>query len=90
MQVIERSEGHYDAQKVQFGTVYRWCPGSVVVECDCGERPSLTHSETTCPHCSGEHADIVREEVAAARELEDAAMHPWRWAGDREEAGLPC
>ena len=89
MQVIERSEGHYDAQKVQFGTVYRWCPGSVVVECDCGERSILTHSETTCLQCSGEHADIVREEVAA-RELEDTAMHPWRWAGDREEAGLPC
>lgn len=89
MQVIERSEGHYDAQKVQFGTVYRWCPGSVVVECDCGERPILAHSETTCPECGGEHADIVREELGA-RGLEDAAMHPWRWAGDREEAGLPC
>ena len=89
MQVIERSEGHYDAQKVQFGTVYRWCPGSVVVECECGENPILTYSETTCPECGGEHADIVREELAA-RELEDAAMHPWRWAGDREEAGLPC
>jgi hypothetical protein len=89
MKVIERSEGHYNAQKVQFGTVYRWCPGSVVVECDCGERPILTHSETTCLECGGEHADIVREELAA-RWLEDAVTHPWRWAGDREEAGLPC
>jgi hypothetical protein len=60
-----------------------------VVECECGERLILTYSETTCPQCSGEHADIVREELAA-RELEDAAMHLWRWAGDREEAGLPC
>ena len=90
MQVIERSEGHYDAQKVQFGTVYRWCPGSVVVECECGENPILTYSETTCPECGGEHADIVREELGARGLEEDAAMHPWRWAGDREEAGLPC
>ena len=89
MQVVERTEGHYDVQEVEFGTVYRWCPESVAIECDCGERPILTRSETTCLECGGEHADIVREELGA-RGLEDAAMHPWRWAGDREEAGLPC
>ena len=89
MQVIERTEGHYDVREVKFGMVYRWCPESVAIECDCGERPILTRSETTCLECGGEHVDIVREELGARR-LEDAAMHPWRWAGDREEAGLPC
>ena len=89
MQIIERTEGHYDVGEVEFGTVYRWCPESVAIECDCGERPILTRSETTCLECGGEHADIVREELGARR-LEDAAMHPWRRAGDREEAGLPC
>ena len=89
MEVIERTEGHYDVRKVQFGTVYRWCPESVVVECDCGERLVLHRLETTCDECCTDHADTVREEPAA-RQLEDAAMHPWRCAGDREDAGLPC
>ena len=89
MQVIEHTKGHYDVGEVKFGTVYRWRPESVAIECDCGERPILTRSETTCLECGGEHADIVREELGARR-LEDAAMHPWRRAGDREEAGLPC
>ena len=27
MRVIERTEGHYEAQDVEFGTVYRWTSG---------------------------------------------------------------
>jgi hypothetical protein len=26
-QVVERLEGHYEAQEVPFGVVYRWHPG---------------------------------------------------------------
>jgi hypothetical protein len=89
MQVIERTEGHYDVQEVQFGTVYRWCPECVVVECDCGERPALTRSESTCPECGTDHAPIVREELAT-RQLEDELAHPWHYAGDRKDVGLPC
>jgi hypothetical protein len=36
--VIERVAEHYEAQDVELGRIYRWCPGSVVVECKCGER----------------------------------------------------
>src|SRR5215212_5233016 len=67
MQVIERTEGHYDVQEVQFGTVYRWCPECVVLECYCGERQTLTHSQSTCPECDADHTSIVREELAARR-----------------------
>jgi hypothetical protein len=89
MQVIERTEGHYDVQEVEFGTVYRWCPECVVVECDCGERPTLTRSESTCPECGADHAAIVREELAARR-VGDETRHPWHYAGDRQDVGLPC
>jgi hypothetical protein len=90
MQVIERTEGHYDVEEVQFGTVYRWCPECVVVECDCGERLTLTPSQSTCPECAVNHGPIVREELAA-RQLEDELAHPWRYyAGDRKDVGLPC
>ena len=29
MRVIERIGGYYEAQEVDFGVVYRWCPGLV-------------------------------------------------------------
>jgi hypothetical protein len=89
MQVIERTEGHYDVQEVEFGTVYRWCPECVVVECYCGERPALTHSESTCPECGADHVAIVREELAARR-VGDETIHPWHYAENRQAVGSPC
>jgi Zn finger protein HypA/HybF involved in hydrogenase expression len=89
MQVIERTEGHYDVQEVQFGTVYRWCPECVMVECDCGESPTLTRSESTCPECGADHAAIIREELFARR-VADETIHPWHYAENRQEVGLPC
>jgi hypothetical protein len=87
MQVIERTEGHYEVQEVEFGTVYRWCPECVVVECDCGERLTLTRSESTrsestCPECGADHAAIIREDLATRR-VGDETIHPWHYAGDR-------
>ena len=48
MWVIERIEGYYEAQEVEFGRVYRWTPETVVIACDCGERLLLTGFATTC------------------------------------------
>lgn len=90
MTVIERTEGCYRVQEVEFGKVYRWEPGSVVVECDCGERLTLTRSEANCEECGKDHADAVLK-VLADRRLEDETRHPWRYAGDHEDdTGLPC
>ena len=42
-QVIERVEAHYEMQATEMGTtLYRWCPESLVIECECGERATLT------------------------------------------------
>jgi hypothetical protein len=84
--VVERAEGHYEVHDVEFGRVYRWCPEQVVVECDCGERTVLTGSETAC-RCGTDYTTILREECAASPE--DEVLHPWRYAGDREDAGIP-
>jgi hypothetical protein len=89
MTVIERTEGCYQVQEVEFGKVYRWEPGNVVVECDCGERLTLTRSESNCEECGTDHADAVLK-MLADRRLEDETRHPWRYAGDHEGAGLPC
>jgi hypothetical protein len=92
--VVERIEGCYEAQEVPFGMVYRWYPECLVVECGCGERTTLTGSTTTCVECGTNHALIVQEWLGAGwpetDEKADEALHPWRYAGDREGVGLPC
>jgi hypothetical protein len=89
--IIERTEGHYDVQEVDFGRVYRWCPECVSIECECGERLSLTASSTAaCPRCGANHAATIREELPVRR-LEDQTLHPWRYdTSDLEDAALPC
>lgn len=88
---IECTEGRYEIQDVWFGKkVHRWCPEVALVECDCGERSTLTRSETTCAWCDADHEALVREELVPQR-LEDETARPWRYdAGDREEAGVLC
>ncbi len=73
--MIECTEGHYEVQKTSYGTAYVWCHEHAVVECDCGERPILSASETVCS-CGADHAALVRE-VLASREVSDGASHPW-------------
>jgi hypothetical protein len=84
----KRIEGHYDVQEVPFGTVYKWRPENLV-ECGCGEIVVLSaYSTTTCRRCGVDHATYFPEELADGR-LVDEVLHPWRYAKDREEAGLP-
>jgi len=51
VEILECIEGCYEIQDVEFGKVYRWCPECVMVECDCGENPTLTCSESVCVRC---------------------------------------
>jgi hypothetical protein len=84
---VEHTEAHYEVWEVEFGRVYKWCPESVVVECECGERPVLTASETACG-CGADHAATVCRELSAERSG-DEVLHPWRYVEDSEEAGIP-
>jgi hypothetical protein len=88
---IERTEGHYEVQEVDFGRVYRWRPERVEFECACGERLTLTASSTAiCPRCGANHAATLREAIPSER-LEDQILYPWRYdIRDLEDAGLPC
>jgi hypothetical protein len=87
-------EGHYDVQEVPFGTVYKWRPKHVVMECGCGKRlVNSAYSATTCRRCGAEHlanlpTSNIPEEPSDGR-LTDEILHPWRYVKDREEAGLP-
>lgn len=87
MQVIERVVGHYDVREVEFGRIYRWCPECVVVECDCGERLTLTDSTTIC-ECGADHAAVVCGGLVDRRSG-DEAVRPWRSWRSSEDTGIP-
>jgi hypothetical protein len=76
--VIERLDAHYEVQDVPMGKVYRWCPERVLVECDCGETPTLAASATTCDKCGEDYALLIQEEVLNLRLKEDEVDYPWR------------
>lgn len=86
--IVGCTGGHYEVQKTSYGEDYVWCPESVVVECDCGERLALTASETVCG-CGADHGDLVREEIAS-RQASDRISRPWdveydEWRRKRDE-----
>jgi hypothetical protein len=88
MKVLECVEAHYDVQAVEFGRVYKWRPKCVLIECECGERLSLSASVTFCGACGSDHMAFVKEELAAQRQKEEV-LHPWRYDRDRQDVGLP-
>ena len=60
-QVIERVEAHYEVEEVELGTVYRWCPESVVLECDCGHSFTAEGARAaSCPRCGADHTGVAR------------------------------
>lgn len=80
--VIEQAEAHYDVQQLELGRVYKWRPGSVLVECECEKKVDLSASESTCEECGAGHARLVRESLAEGRleEVEEKVLHPWRYS----------
>jgi hypothetical protein len=58
--VIERVEARYDVQDVEFGRVYKWHPESVLIECECEERLSLSASATFCRACGADHTVLSK------------------------------
>jgi hypothetical protein len=84
----EHTEAGYDVQEVGMGQVYTWRPEHIEVECECGERLTLTASRTTCNACGADYAAAASEGLDSTR-LGDEAAHPWSYTEDRGDAGLP-
>ena len=88
--VIERTRARYELEDVEYGKVYRWKPERVMVECGCGEKTSLTHSETACEECGAEHTGLAREDLSDRQLQGDEDVHPWRYSEDsKDDAALP-
>ena len=85
--VIERVRARYEVQDVEFGKVYKWRPEHIVVECQCGQRLSLTSSATSCVECGTDHG-LALKEASANGYQSDQILHPWRYyyLEDREDA----
>jgi hypothetical protein len=78
VRVLECVGAHYDIQDVQTARVYRWCPATVALECECGERLTLTSSRTTCVACGADHTHVFAEVLGIGME-EDEGEHPWHF-----------
>src|SRR5215212_6472927 len=58
--------------------IYKWCPAAVSLECECGERLTLTPPKTTCARCGADHTDVF-EEVLETHTQEDEGERPWHF-----------
>jgi hypothetical protein len=96
VKIIERVAEHYDTQEMEFGRTYIWCPESVVLECKCGKRMTLTRSELiknkpAC-ECGTDNTASVREEVILKKLVDEdyeAHHHPWRYWHTTRDTGIP-
>ena len=56
-------EGHYEVHETPFARTYKWCPAHITLECDCGEKLTLTGQSTitTCRRCGADHSAIAQD-----------------------------
>ena len=88
MRIVEHLAGHYEDQDVEFGKVYTWCPETVVIECECGnratyERPEIVSGSVSACEC-GE--DQSQDEEGKEK---DKRLHPWRYWHTTNDSGIP-
>ncbi len=79
-QVTERVEARYESRETPFGKVYEWHKAYVAVECDCGEKVTLTSTSTVtaCPRCAADLGDAFFEDLKErVGRLPDRLTHPW-------------
>jgi hypothetical protein len=79
VQILERDEAHYESGEVPFGKVYEGHPASVALECECGEKVTLsaTSTTTTCGRCGAELGTFVHDIREREGRLPDNLTHPW-------------
>jgi hypothetical protein len=98
VKILERVEAHYEHREMPFGKVYEWHPAYVALECDCGEKVTLsaTSTTTTCGRCGADLGTFVSEITEREGRLPDKLTHPWFYDArqraqqrERDEATYP-
>jgi hypothetical protein len=96
--ITERVEAHYEACEVPFGKIYEWHPAHIALECDCGEKVTITATSTitTCPRCAADLGGFVHDIQEREGRLPDNLTHPWFYDAQvraqqhlRDEAAYP-
>jgi 5-methylcytosine-specific restriction endonuclease McrA len=80
VQTIEHVQAHYEVHEVPFGITYEWHPANVALECDCGEKVTLsaTSTITTCSGCGADLDDTFVHFISEREgHLPDKLTHPW-------------
>ena len=79
VQILKRVQAHYESREMPFGKVYEWHPASVALECDCGEKATLsaTSTTTTCSRCGADLGTFVHDIREHESRLPDKLTHPW-------------
>lgn len=81
VQILERVEAHYESREMPFGKVYEWHPACVALECDCGEKATLSSATssttTTCSRCDADLSTFVYDIREREGRLPDNLTHPW-------------
>ena len=81
VQILERLQAHYESREMPFGKVYEWHPAAVALECDCGQKVTLsatsTSTTTTCSRCGADLGAFVHEIREREGCLPDKLTHPW-------------
>ena len=80
-QIIESLEAHYEIHEVPFGRDYEWHPAYTILECDCGEQPTLTDRSTitTCCGCDAALGSFIQDTQERDKRMRHEVAHPWRY-----------
>jgi hypothetical protein len=88
VKIVERVQAHYENREMPFGKVYAWHPAYVTLECDCGEKVTLsaTSATSTCGRCDTDLGTFIYELREREGRLPDKLTHPWFYdAREREQ-----
>jgi hypothetical protein len=97
IQILERVEAHYESREMPFAKVYEWHPAYVLLECECGEKWTITATSTitTC-QCGLELGAFVHDIREREGRLREELTHPWFYDAkersgqhQRDEAAYP-
>jgi hypothetical protein len=79
VRIIGRVQAHYESREMPFGKVYEWHPAYVALECDCGEKVTLSATSTTstCGRCGADLGTFFHDIRGREGPLPDDLTHPW-------------
>jgi hypothetical protein len=79
--IVKAIAAHYETHEVPFARSYQWHPEHVIVECDCGQKITLsgTSNLPSCPECGADYGSLVHEIRHRERQLRDEDEHPWHY-----------